>query len=204
MNPKSKTMKKFIIIITAVIFALSVNPLAAQQTNELSGKDQQKLTKQQRKEAKKEQELKEYELFNKLAEDSSFVFTGNQWIDRSRGMVSVDPAVNFLIVKGKKAFFQFGLDGAGPGANGLGGASLEARVVGYKYQKGKNSKKSSSVIITIKPQYYSGTITFNLMFFGSEGTLDFSGGRGQRITMNGKLYPHEKVNLMGSGSMFLK
>jgi len=197
-------MKKFIIIILAIFLTSSVNQLAAQQTNEQSGSSQRKLDKKQRKAAKQEQEQKEYELFNKLAEDSSFVFTGNQWIDRSRGMVSVDPAVNFLIVKGEKAFFQFGLDGAGPGANGLGGASLEARVVGYKYQKGKSSKKSSSVIITIKPQYYSGTITFNLMFFGSEGTLDFSGGRGQRISMNGKLYPHDKVNLLGSGSMFIK
>ena len=197
-------MKKFIIIITAVVFALTVNPLIAQQANELSGSDQQKLDKKQRKKAKKEQELKDYEFFNKIVEDSSFVFTGNQWIDRSRGMVSVDPAVNFLIVKGKKAFFQFGLDGAGPGNNGLGGASLEARVVGYQYQKSKSIKKASSVIITIKPQYYTGTLTFNLMFFGSEGTLDFSGSRGQRISMNGKLYPHDKVNLMGSGSMFIK
>ena len=201
-------MKKIIILLTAMLMFVGVSTITAQQSvTILHSKNNQKaenVSKKDKKENKAEQQAKAYEYFNKLAADSTLIFTGNLWSDRNRGSVSIDPTINFLIVRGEKAFFQFGLDNAGPGINGLGGASYEGRVVSYKYVKGKNSKKASRVLVVIKPDYYQSTITFNLSFFGDTGTLGFSGGRGQRISMDGTLNSPDNVNMMGSRSKYKK
>ena len=195
-------MKKITIILTVLLMLLGGSVVNAQQGVMFTSDKKQKVDEKQDKTSKKDQKQKAYDFFNKLAADTSIIFTGNLWSDGSRGTVSIDPTINFLVVKGEKAFFQFGLDNVGPGVNGLGGASYEGRVVSYKFSKGKNSKRSSNILVVVKPDYYQSTITFNLTFFGDTGTLSFSGGRGQRISMDGTLNNPEKVNLMGSGSNF--
>ncbi len=194
-------MKKSVFILIALLtFGINFNT-EAQQSN-LSAKEQRKLDKQQEKASKNEKAQHDYELYNKLVKDSTFVFTASNWNDARRGTVIIDPTINFLVVKKNKAFFQFGLDNVGPGFNGMGGASIDGRVVSYKYYKGKNSKKSSQLVLTIKSNYLHGTITFVMTFFGESATVDLSAGNNQRITLEGALFPLDKVNMMGAGSKF--
>jgi hypothetical protein len=45
-------------------------------------------------------------------------------------------------------------------------------------------------------------MTFVMTFFGESATVDVTGANGRRISLQGALFPLEKVNLMGSGSEY--
>jgi hypothetical protein len=193
---------KRLFFIVMLLLAVGATTGFGQQQNEVSAKEQKKLDKRKDKALKNEKALKKYELYNKLVKDSTFVFMADNWTDERNTSVSIDPTINFLVVKKEKSFFQFGLDNMGPGFNGLGGASIDSRVVSYRYHKGKNSKKSSQLIMTVKSRYLQGTMTFVMTFFGESATVDVTGANGRRISLQGALFPLEKVNLMGSGSEY--
>lgn len=140
-------MKKLGIIIILFIFFGSQN--AYNQNSEPKTKDQKKLEKQNQKAAKKKQAEAEWYLLKDFLEDTNFVFQGELF---SGG--SIDPKINFVVIKKDQAVIQFA-NGFGGGQNGIGGFTIDGIIEKYQVKSNKVGK-AISVDITVMPRQGSG------------------------------------------------
>lgn len=103
-------------------------------------------TKKERKEREKKEQLDKYEQARALLLDSTFVIPFDRVLGRyGRMMTGIRSRYNFLIVDGDNATVQFRSGHASwPGANSLGGWTLEGKMINFKVVE--NTKKNKLFI----------------------------------------------------------
>jgi hypothetical protein len=187
-------MKKVIkIFLTMLLSSIMVMPALQAQNARSNNK---KMTRQEKKEMRLKAEKQSRGHYFQLLQQRLFVMQADQLYGRGGLAIPVTPSLNFLAIKGNKVIFQFGLDGAFSGPNGLGGITAEGFVDNYSLNPGKNEKKAMVVTGSIRPKGSGNWISFRLSV-GSEGNaylvmnLPFGG----ILSMNGRIvdYAHTSV-----------
>ena len=186
-----KVAKIFLMVLLSGVIA--VPTLSAQNTK---GKNQ-KMTRQEKKEMRLKASLKSRKHYFSLLKNRLFVMEADQLYGRGGIMIPVSSSINFLAIKGNKVIFQFGLDGAAMGPNGLGGMTAEGFIDKYKLDPGKTAKKAMVVSGSIRPKGSSGGwVRFNLSV-GNNGNayLYMNFPYGGSLNMNGRIvdYAHSSV-----------
>ena len=167
-------MKKTVLVLLALIFVVGLQNNFAQE---------KKMSRAEKKAAEKKQEEAEWLLLKKKLEDKSFIFKANI-LNTTRGTVTLDPRINFLIVNDKEGTLQMA-SGYGGGQNGIGGYTVNAIVDNYKVTTGKPGKVINVNLI--------------LMPHGGQGVVS------QPLNISITAFSFESVRLtIGSGRKFLQ
>ncbi len=172
-------MKKIIFMMTALLIAASINISNAQSVEDNTAQEE-KLSKKERKALEKAEMKKK---LIALVEDQSFVLQADALYDRYRNRYNAT-ANNFIMFEGDRMVLQTSFPG-GIGYNGLGGVTLDGRVIDYDIKTPKN--KSISITAQVSGTLFGhGTLTMNI---GSSGYADatFSDNWGNRISFSGRI-----------------
>lgn len=147
-------MKEFsIIVLSLFVASTSCFAQVEDQDSILVTAEKKKLTKEEKREAKwakkEEKELRKserqleafqrkqltYVLNKEIVSDSSFVLEATELYNRNGRSVPASPSINFIAVSGDSLVLQIGSD-FGLGPNGVGGITLEGRILGYEVKDG--------------------------------------------------------------------
>ena len=194
-------MKKIIIAMSIIVLAIGVVPVMAQENNNLTPREQKKMEKQKRKEAKMAADKAENDLVNKLVNDTAFVFVANRLYGNGGVMISVDRGLNFLGVHHGHAVYQFAFQGL-VGWNGVGGATFEGDITKYRFEPAKNPNKASNLTMTFRARGVGGNPYVTMTFFGSDGTMDITFNNGNRVRMDGEIKSIKDAGVFKGQSLF--
>lgn len=188
-------MKDITIFLILFVFIIGSQGVTAQE----SSKEKKKQDKEARKKEKEERELADWNLSKQLAESRQFVFTADQ-INTGAGMTQVDSKVNFFVVNGENATFQFAFYQLQsiPNPNGLGGVTSDGKITRYKYTA-NNPKKPISVEVTVKPMAAQGSGVHNMvvnMLGDGYGELILPEGT---TRLRGKIVPLSESKIIKGG-----
>ncbi len=149
-------MKRLILLVVLMSFSMGSMSALAQtepQDSTITTIEKQKLTKEEKREArwakKDERELKKserkleefqrreinYILNKEIVMDSAFVLEATSLYNRFGRSVPASPSINFIAVSGDSLVLQIGSD-YGLGPNGVGGITLEGRILKYEVKDG--------------------------------------------------------------------
>ena len=186
-------MKKYSILLI-LIFLISTSLFA----QEMEGK--QKLTKEQRKELRKQKTLENKQKIIDLLNSQQWIIEANTVYDRYNQSYQLNPTINFVGVDNKDAALQLGFDGV-VGWNGVGGVTIDGTVTSYKVNEGKGNS-SPSVSLRFSGR---GTGSANIhVTVNSSGnaTARVNGDFGSRITFQGQLVPVSESVVYKGQSLF--
>ncbi len=139
-------MRKFVIMIFVLLIGINIQ---AQEDN-----SKKKLSRQEKKELKAKKEAERKKEVSAMVEHRKFVFEADQ-ITNSMGVsMPINSNINFVILDSNKVVFQTG-SALAAGYNGVGGITLEGKVISYKVDKNERSKSYYIVmaVSTISGQY---------------------------------------------------
>jgi len=194
-------MKKTVMALSILLLAFGFVPVMAQETNNLTPREQKKIEKQKRKEMRIAAEKAENDLINKLVHDTAFVFVANRLYGNRGVMINVDPGLNFLGVHHGHAVYQFAFQGL-VGWNGVGGATFEGDITKYKFEPAKNHNKASNLTMTFRARGVGGNPYVTLTFFGSDGTMDITFNNGDRVRLDGEIKSIKDAGVFKGQSLF--
>ncbi|MGK7392628.1 MAG: DUF4251 domain-containing protein [Candidatus Cyclobacteriaceae bacterium M2_1C_046] len=189
-------MKNLIGVALVIFFALGLNPVNAQE--KLSKKEQRKIEKREQKKEEKEL-LKRYkEAYYKIARDSSFLIEANILAtNNNMNTFMVNNDLNFFKIDGDRFVLQTSSN-IRMGQNGLGGITIEGRVLDYEVKKGKGEKP-----ITINADVMStvmGHSIVNIIIHANgQGMARVTDNRGNDITFRGDTYSLDGVSTAFEG-----
>ena len=174
-------MKKIIIGMIALLMAVSINISNAQ-----SSQDSKAQRKQERLERKQQKALQKQEMQEKLMElvkNQSFVLEADALYDRYRNRYNAT-ANNFIMLDGDRVVLQTAFP-SGIGYNGLGGITVNGRLVDYEV-KTRNDQSISITAQVNSTILGHGMLTIHI---GSTGYADatFSDNWGNRISFSGRI-----------------
>jgi hypothetical protein len=180
-------MKQILIVLA---FIISTNVTFAQ------GKDEN--SSLSRKEKRKIEDARNYELTKSMLENKNFVLQADYLQDRWGKRYWVDHGINFVSVDSTTAIIQIGSNYR-LGANGVGGVTAKGTISNWKLTE--NSKnKTFDVQLTVMT-----TIGIYDLFFsvGSSGraTARLTGLRPGQLTFDGNLVPWEDSSVFEGWSL---
>jgi hypothetical protein len=135
---KGNIKLKNIAVIMAIILLGGI--AQAQDTGNLSKREQRKLLKEEKKRIEKEEAARYAELVEKMVTRPAFVLEANMLYDRYGQTIQVQSTINFVMVDSTEGVIQVG----SPlylGQNGVGGITLEGAVT--RYEVNKNEKRGT-------------------------------------------------------------
>ena len=172
-------------------------------TDAQSRKERRMERKQERleqKQLKAEQQEQQKEMIVNLAEDKAFVLEADALFDRYMNRYNM---VNnsFIMLRGDEVVLQTATPGGHPGYNGMGGITLNGRLVDYEVNEGK---KNRPVTVTAQVSTVAaghGTIR---MTIGSDGNATgiFRDNWGNRITFSGRISDLQNSRVYEGMSLF--
>ncbi len=172
-------MKRLVILFT---FIISASFLYAQENAENSG-----LTKREKRKAELE---KNYELTRQMLENKNFVLETNWLQDRYGFRVPVVSMINFVSVDSTKAIIQIGSNSR-IGPNGVGGVTARGDITKWELTENEKNKTFTLRINVLTP------IGIYDLFFdigaSGQGTALLTGLSSGRLTFDGNLVPHSKT-----------
>lgn len=152
-------------------------------------KDDQKMTKAEKKEARQEELVKQKEAMLELILSRYYVLEASSAQSHYGDKVFLTPMTNFVSVNSDNATIQLAFEQLA-GWNGIGGITLDGTITSYKVNEGKPGKSinvqmrvagagiASHQFITIEPS--------------GDASLEIQGDKGQRIIFNGKIVPFDQ------------
>ena len=179
-------MTKKLIILTPLLF---IGLMAmAQSTSD------KKMSKAEKKEARKEKQKANLNKILEAIEDRAFAIKAHTFVDKQGLSIPISPSTNFVAVSEDEGVVQFAF-GDNPGLNGLGGLTIEGKIVKYELKKHKKGLSlqmrlfgsafgstdlilgvNSSGIATVKVNTIrGGQFTFNATFSDLESAKIFQG-----------------------------
>lgn len=169
---------------SAIILLMSVAGMA---------QDQAPLTRQEKKELKKEQKIQREAALTKNTADAinsnHFVLKADQIRGRGGYLINVDPMINFVAVDNDEAYVQLGSP-TGVGYNGLGGITLRGKITSSKVNM---DKKYGGYSIMMNTLGSSGSLTVFLRVnkTGEIASATVRSDWGGLVEFNGTLVPWE-------------
>lgn len=162
--------------------------------NNMTAKEQRKLTRQERKIAQQKENERLYKEAIQALENNNFVLEADRLIFKRGRSVSVTSIKNFISMANKKATVQVSFDTPRPLQNGLGGFTVEGNVSDVKMKQDKKGSViysffvqgvSISAYVSISLSPGSNNVSATIMPSFNSNTL----------TMNGKLLPQGKARI---------
>ena len=147
-----KTIKINVAILLFFVGFLFASPLAGAQGS--------KLTKQEKKEARKAIMVANYYILDSLIQAKSFVLEADFLMDRYGQRISVVSTVNFIKVDESKGILQTGSN-SNFGYNGVGGVTAEGNVGTWEVEK-DNKKLTHRVRFTLMTNLGIFDVTMNV------------------------------------------
>ena len=191
-------MKNINIYFTLILLISFVGVADAQSREER--RTQRKQERLERKQLKAEQQEQRKAAIVNLAEDKTFVLEADALFDRYMNRYNM---VNnsFIMLRSDQVVLQTATPGGHPGFNGMGGITLNGRLVDYEVNEGKNNRpvRVTAQVSTIAAGH--GTIQ---MTIGSDGnaTGTFRDNWGNRITFTGRISNLENSRVYEGMSLF--
>ena len=180
-------MKRYLFFVIFVIFA---GTLFAQ------GKDENpSLT---RKEKRKVEMEKQYQLTKSMLENKDFVLESNFLQDRYGNRVPVNSNINFIAVDSAEAIIQIGSDFR-MGPNGVGGVTAKGDITKWELTQNEKSKSFDLRLnVMTKIGFYDLFITINSS--GNASAL-LTGLTSGRLTFDGELVPWKNSSVFVGQSL---
>jgi len=194
-------MKRIIIALSMLLLIGAAAPVTAQVNSDLTPKEQRKLEKQKKKEAKQTEDMAELKAVNKLVKDTAFVFVANTLYGSRGSSFHVDPSINFLGVNHGKAVYQFAFNGL-VGWNGIGGVTFEGDISRYDFKESDNLTKASSLTMNFRAMGVAGSTYVTMSFFGQKATVDILFSTGERVRMDGVIKSAKDAGVYKGQSLF--
>ena len=130
-------------------------------------------------------------------DDSAFVIEADRVTFKRGYMASVTPNTNFVAVCGQWAVVQVAFDVPWPGFNGLGGITVDGRIV--KYRKSTDRRGNTIIDIGVSGHALSAQVSVTLWRNSNEATARISQNlRSGRITLDGRLVPTARSSVYGA------
>lgn len=200
-------MKKVAIILFALAMGLSVNYAMAQQIRNHvlevrmeNHIDKREAKKSNKKAQKAQLAAQEYAEARKILEERDFVMEANKVSMPDGTSLAVFSDVNYLMMKGENAIVQFN-PGISGGPNGMGGITLEGRVMDLR----QTEDKRGNVILkyTVFSTAGSADVELTLLRGGNKANAVVSQKMhsGRRVMMFGKMVPTENSRVFKGFSM---
>ena len=158
----------------------------------------QKLTKEQRKELRKQKTLENRQKMVGLLKSKQWILEANTVYDRYNQSYILDPTINFVGINGKEAALQLGFNGV-VGWNGVGGVTVEGTVTSYKVNEDKSGPSVSMRFSGRGAGSANIHVTVNST---GNATARVNGDFGSRITFQGQLVPVSESRVYQGQSLF--
>jgi len=185
---------KYTISILLLSFFLMLGMVSnAQEDVRLTEKQQRKADKEKEKKAKEEKEAAEWLVFQKLAEDQTFVVQFEKITNPKTGKVYVvSRRLNFLYANGEEIKIQFETSNYGS-ENGLGGRTIDGVISNYKYKPPKNNNKPIYINFDITSKFNQKNYNISIsVYSGGTALISLGGGSSQ---INGTYLPIEDASI---------
>lgn len=184
-------MKRFFLITIAVL-ALSCMALR--------GQEEQRLTRQQRKELKARIDSLRFEQAKQLVAEKDFVLESDEVIFKNGITAYVNSNTNFVSVKGENAVVQVAFNIPMGGPNGIGGITVSGSVSGYKVTTDKGGNET--VEFGVNGFGISAKILITLFEGSDRAELDITPNfNARRLTLRGRIVPTEESNVFKGTSL---
>lgn len=174
-------MKRFVIII---VFIISAGFLFAQGNDENSALS--------RKEKRKAEAEKQFELTKQMLENKSFVLESDFLQDRYGYRIPVMSDINFVAVDSTEAIIQIGSNWRF-GSNGVGGVTAKGQITKWELDENEKSKTFTLRMTVMTPiGFYD--LLFSILGTGKSSAL-LTGLRSGRLTFDGNLVPWSDTSI---------
>ena len=177
-----------------MMLALVLGTFASLTAQNMTAKEQRKLTRQERKIAQQKENERLHNEAVKALESNDFVLEANHLIFKRGRSVSVSSVKNFISMANKKATVQVSFDTPRPLQNGLGGFTVEGNVSDIRMKK----DKKGSIIYSFLVQGVSISAQVSLTLH--QGSNNVSANispsfHSNTLTMTGELVTQEKARV---------
>ena len=152
------------------------------------GASKQKLSKEERKAAKKAKQEAQLNAILDAIEERNFVIEANTFVNRRGLSFPVNPTLNFIAIQGENAVIQLA-SGNGVGLNGLGGITTDGKITKFEIIE---KKKGINLSVRIFGSAFGATDVFlNVNASGNANmrVLTLNGGR---FSFNGQFQELEE------------
>lgn len=191
-------------MLLALILMLALSFGAASSARaESPAPQQEELTRAQKRKVRKQleaiQDSVDYARAMQALTDRNFILAADQLVFKRGGTAFVTSTTNFVSLRGDDAVVQIAPFNSG-GPNGVGGITVEGKASSVKIEKDKQGTTLFSMTVT--GVGISAMVTISL----PEGTnraslLVESIYRSQRITLNGRLVPYDRREVVQGASL---
>lgn len=166
-------------IVVLVLFSvISLGTIAQEQ--------KQKLTRQERRELRKQKQEEQIKLISTAIENQHFVLEATNIKGKKGKFHAVNSNINFVAIDSTRAIFQLG-SAHTIGINGLGGVTVEGQITSYSADKRKKSG-SHFIKMTISATGGFYDISMNISSTGNASAQVMT-MRGHRIEYSGSVVP---------------
>ena len=149
-------MKKLVLLISLILVVSVVSAQEMPKDTILSKKE----IKQKKKEEKEAKLQKQFENNYQILLDKSFVLETN-YINNS---INVSSNLNFILIDSSNTIIQTSSDFSA-GSNGMGGSTVEGKILNYKLTKSEKHKVCSLIVLA-KNDYFKFKIVFEVQSSG--------------------------------------
>ena len=162
--------------------------------------EDKKLSRKEKKELKKQQQLVQKQALLDLINSQNWVIEAHTVFDRYNQSYQLNPTINFIGIKGDEGALQLGFDGL-IGWNGVGGVTIDGKVTKYEVKEGK---KNSSLTVSLRFQGRGvGSASINVTLNSSgQASSRVSGDFGDRITFSGIIKSLDESTVYKGQSLF--
>lgn len=181
---------KILAIFSLIIFFQNISTFAQEK----------KLSRKEKKELKKQQQIAQKDAILNLIHSKKWVIEAHTVFDRYSQSYQLNPSINFVGVKDNEGALQLGFDGL-IGWNGVGGITIDGNITKYEVKEGKNKSAPSLVLRFQGRGIGSATIHVSINTSG-QASARVSGDFGDRITFSGMMKSLEKSSVYKGQSLF--
>jgi len=178
-------MKKLCITILSSLVVLSVY---SQVEGTVDSKTTKKLTKAQKLEMKREEEVATAKLVTWMVENRQFVLEANYLSNQYGERIIVSSMINFIAIDSSRITIQLAsLAGVG-GANGMGGVTTDGRIARFEVAKVGRYKDGYNIRVVAMTHIGTYDITFYI-YPSANADASISGNTRGRLNYHGRLIP---------------
>lgn len=123
-----------------------------------------------------------------------FVFEANMLVFKRGGTARVYSNLNFISVKGDQALIQVSPVDSGGGPNGVGGVTVDGRIINVERRVDKRGNTTLS--INVMGRAISASVTFTIPKGGNNASVRISPTlNSNTITLYGEIVPRDQSNI---------
>jgi len=154
-------MKKLFYILSVFLLAGLLMSQPAEAQSNLSKKEQRKIERQKKKQARQKAETAMRTKYMELLKSKRFVFEADRLYLPAGGNTNIASNVNFLGIKDGQVVVQFDFPGI-TGPNGLGGFTAQGKLENWDFDPGETSKQAMTVSGQVSPRGSVNRVIFTL------------------------------------------